>query len=352
MDGEKNKIVVVIISYNGWQYLPDCFRSLEEQTLLPEEIIIVDNNSNDGTKELLADLASLTLKVKIIFNKKNLGFAQANNQGITEALKINPDYIFLLNQDTVCHRECLEQLAKSDSREQVFAKQALILCWPPENGLIQTAGDKIHFLGFGHSGDYRLQITGYRLQVKEITYASGAAMFINAQALEEVGLFDKDSFMYHDDMEICLRARFLGYKIILAPQALVYHKYTEKISRLRWYWSERNRLLTLIKFYKLPTLILLFIPLILMELGVLGYSLVTGWFLLKIKSYFSILWQLPKTLWKRRKIQMFRQISDYELAQILEGEFHFAGLEHPLIKYIVNPVFGFFWRICKNLIFW
>ena len=164
MDGEKNKIVVVIISYNGWQYLPDCFRSLEEQTLLPEEIIIVDNNSNDGTKELLANLASLTLKVKIIFNKKNLGFAQANNQGITEALKINPDYIFLLNQDTVCHRECLEQLAKSDSREQVFAKQALILCWPPENGLIQTAGDKIHFLGFGHSGDYRLQVTGYRLR--------------------------------------------------------------------------------------------------------------------------------------------------------------------------------------------
>jgi len=347
-------VSVVIVSYNGREYFPDLFNSLKLQTLRPSQIIVVDNGSTDGSQEFLSKFKVQGLEFRVIFSNKNTGFAEGNNQGTEEALKASPDYIFLLNQDTIVDKNCLKELvgfAEKNKSENFFALQPLILCWP-EKDRIQTSGDRIHFLGFGYSGDYKLQVTSYKLQIKEIPYASGAAMFIDARALNEVGLFDKDLFLYHDDLDLCLRARFLGYKIFLAPRAIVYHKYKAGLSPHRWYWSERNRLITLIKFYKLPTLILIFLPWLIMELGVLVYSLLTGWFWLKIKSYFSNFWQLPKTLWKRRKIQGSRKITDRELIEYLEAKFDFAGLEDPLLKYLVNPILGLTWQILKRLIFW
>ncbi|MBL7141705.1 glycosyltransferase family 2 protein [Patescibacteria group bacterium] len=372
MGNKELKIAIIIVCYNGREYLPDCLNSLKKQTLLPNEIVVVDNASTDGSQEFLSKFKSQGLGFKVILNNRNNGFAKANNQGIEaalgrrptgEALKNNPAYIFLLNQDTVCRKDCLEKLAKAgNSFKNVFAFQPLVLCWPassagrPEKHKIQTAGDKIHYLGFGYCGDYKKPITqlpNYPItQLPDITYASGAAMFIKAQALEKVGLMDEDLFLYHEDLDICLRARFLGYQIKLVSQAIVYHKYTQGIPKHRWYWSERNRLITLLKFYKIPTLILILPAWLFMELGVLVYSLITGWFALKIKSYFTILLQIPKTLKKRRKIQKTRKITDRRLAQYLEPKFDFAGLTHPLLKYIVNPVLGFYWQIIRRIIFW
>jgi len=348
------KIAVIIVCYNGREYLPDLLNSLENQTLKPAEIIFVDNDSKDDSVDYVRKNFS---EVILIENKKNLGFAQANNQGIKEAFKNNPDFIFLLNQDTICDNNCLEELTRAAEKEnaKTFAFQPLVLCWP-EKDKIQTSGDKFHFLGFGYSGGYKQpfnQVTKQLSnQVTDITYASGAAMFINAQALKEVGLLDEDLFMYHEDLDLCLRARFLGYNIFLASQSLVYHKYKAGVSPYRWYWSERNRGLTLLKFYKLPTLILIFLPWLFMELGVLGYSLRTGWFSLKIKTYFSALRLLPKTLIKRVKVQRTRKISDRQFSKYLEAKFNFAGFEHPLLKYLVNPIFGLYWKIFKKIIFW
>ncbi|MBU4369134.1 glycosyltransferase family 2 protein [Patescibacteria group bacterium] len=355
------KIAIVIVVYNGREYVPDCFNSLAKQTLLPKEIIVVDNASQDDSVKYVKEKYP---QVDLIANEKNNGFAQANNQGIEVALQNKPDYIFLLNQDTVCQSDCLENLVKGiENQKNVFAVQPLILCWPakkgadrPEKDKIQTAGDKIHYLGFGYSGNYKKpisQLPNYPItQLPDITYASGAAMFITVKSLKKVGFLDKDLFLYHEDLDLCLRARFLNYDIKLVPEAKIYHKYTEGIPKHRWYWSERNRLLTLLKFYKIPTLIIIFPAWLFMELGILAYSLFSGWFLLKIKSYFSILLQIPKTLIKRRKIQKTRKITDKELVKYLEPRFKFAGFTHPLLQYIVNPVLGAYWQLIKKIIIW
>ncbi|MDA2936593.1 glycosyltransferase family 2 protein, partial [Patescibacteria group bacterium AH-259-L05] len=193
------KIAVIIVSYNGREFLPDCLYSLKQQALKPSQIIVVDNHSSDDTIPYIKENFS---DVILIENKKNIGFARGNNVGISEALKKNPDYIFLLNQDTICDSYCLKELSVTaqTSHKKIFAYQSLLLCWP-EKEKIQTSGDKIHFLGFGHSGDYKKQYNNVTMRQlnKDITYASGAAMFINVQALERVGLLDRDLFMYHED---------------------------------------------------------------------------------------------------------------------------------------------------------
>jgi hypothetical protein len=89
-----------------------------------------------------------------------------------------------------------------------------------------------------------------------------------------------------------------------------------------------------------------------MELGIIFYSLLDGWFFTKIKSFLASLTQISKTLKKRREIQKTRRISDRELIKGISAKFDFAGFEHPLIKYIVNPIFGFYWKIVRIFIFW
>jgi len=348
-----SKLAVVIVTYNGRQYLADCFSTIEKQTRKPEEIIVVDNHSTDGTGEYLKNLSlSGGIKIKLILNKENLGFAKANNQGMEMALEDGAQYIFLLNQDTRMEENCLMELLKAAEKEKIFfACQPLILCWP-EKKLIQTAGDRIHFLGFGYSGDYKEKFNAQEFQGnKEIPYASGAAMFIKSEVLKEVGLFDEDLFMYHEDMDLCLRARFLGRKILLAPQAIVYHQYQAKITPFKWAWSERNRQLTLLKFYKFPSLLLIFPCWLIMEIGSLFYSALIGALFLKIKGYFEVLSLAPKFLAKRKKIQKTRKIKDKELAVYLDGEFHFRAFISPLF-YLINPILSLSWRVIKKIMFW
>ena len=348
---QSKKIAVIILSYNGRKYFPELFQSLKEQTLKPSEVVIVDNNSSDDSVDYIRKIFS---EATLIVSKKNTGFAGGNNIGIKEALKNNPDYIFMLNQDTVCDIRCLEILTEqASSIDNLFACQPLIMCWPEKN-LIQTSGNKMHFLGFGYSGDYKKEVSDDVIEGlnRDPLYLSGAAMFIDVNVLNKIGLLDEDFFLYHEDTDICLRAKFLGYKLKLIPEAIIYHKYTEAISKNRWFWSERNRLLSLLKFYKLPTLILLFPFWFFMELGILSYSLMDGWFWIKIKSFFASLSKVPRILRKRRKIQKTRQINDREFIKQIDTRFDFAGFEHPLIKYIVNPIFGFCWKIVRIFIFW
>jgi len=350
-DIQNTKVAVIILSYNGQVYLPDLFKSLKDQTLRASEVVIVDNNSTDDSVDYIKkNFPEATL----IISKENTGFARGNNIGIKEALKNSPDYIFMLNQDTVCDSKCLEILAeKASSFDNLFACQPLVMCWPKKN-LIQTSGNRMHFLGFGYSGDYKKELSDNVIEKldRDPFYLSGAGMFIDVNVLNKIGLLDEDFFLYHEDTDLCLRAKFLGYKLKLVPEAIIYHKYTEAISKNRWFWSERNRLLTLLKFYKLPTLILLFPFWFFMEIGILLYSLIDGWFFTKVKSFFASLSKIPKILKKRYKIQKTRRISDRELIGEISSRFDFAGFEHPLIKYIVNPIFGFCWKIVRIFIFW
>ncbi|MCF7907027.1 glycosyltransferase family 2 protein [Patescibacteria group bacterium] len=346
------KIAVIILSYNGQKYFPELFASLKAQTLPAQEIVIVDNNSQDDSVPYIQENFP---EATLIISEKNLGFAGGNNLGIKKALENKPGYIFMLNQDTVCDPRCLEILAKkSQGEDNLFAAQPLINCWPPEDQLIQTSGNRLHFLGFGYSGDYKNKAESEVIKKidQEPAYLSGAALFIKSSVLEKTGLLDEDLFLYHEDTDLCWRAKFLGYSLKVFPEALVYHKYTEAISRNRWFWSERNRPLFLLKFFKIPTLILILPCFFLMELGILFYSLLDGWFITKVKSIFSSGGQFFKTLKKRRQIQKSRQFKDRELINKLDSYFDFAGFEHPLIKYIVNPIFGFYWKIVHFFIFW
>jgi len=313
------------------------------------QLILVDNNSEDDTVDYLEKKYR---QVKIMKNEDNLGFARGNNVAIRWALKNGFNYVALLNDDTVVDENWLLELLKVIKKdEQIAAVQSKILLHSDKTK-INSWGNYIHFLGFGFSGGYLEP--DQKLQAKEITYASGSSVLFRASALREVGPLEEDFFMYHEDLEIGLRLKLAGFKTYLAPKSIVYHKYSFSKSIRKYYDMERNRFVTFFTYLRWPTLLLIALPLIIMELGMFIYSFITGWYKEKIKVYKYL---LSRRAWykirKRRfELQKMRQVSDRHLTHDFVGKVEFQDISNPVLDKLVNPVFNLYWQVVKRCIFW
>lgn len=346
------KIAVIVLGRNGQEYLPDCLSSLLKQncSFVACQIMVVDNGSSDGSVEFVEQNYPAVFLIK---NATNLGFAAGNNIGMKWALENNFDYIVLLNQDTVVDPAWLSELVKiAESDQRIGAIQARLMLYSKKDE-VNSLGNAIHFLGFGFSaGGY--QKFDNNSEPKEITYPSGAAVLFRAQVLREVGLFNPDFFMYHEDLDLGWRVRLAGYKIFLAPKAVVYHKYEFSRSMKKYYYMERNRYITILQNYRWPTILVIVPALILMELGMFFYSLITGWWKekLKVYGYFLHPRSWSKIMAERREVAKIRKIKDKEIVKYFVGKIEFQEIDNPVLKYIVNPVFSAYWWIIRKLIFW
>ena len=350
------KTAIVLVNYNGLRYLPDLFDSLCKLDYPSDQadIFFVDNASEDGSLEYArAKASNLQFKVNFIKNDKNLGFAGGNNTGVRQALKsANYKYIVLLNIDTVVDKNWLTELVKiAESDDEIGAAQSLILLHDtPE--LINTAGNMLHYLGFGWSGEYKqkCQMSNVKsnpkvkCQTPEIGYASGAAVLYRNDILQKIGLLDEQFFMYHEDLELSWRIRLAGYKIVLAPRSIIYHRYQFSRHKKKWYWTERNRLLVYFTMYKLRTIILFAPMFVFIEVGILVYSLIDGWFVWKLKSYWEVLASIPYIIKKRWQIAALRQVSDKQILAHMTSKLDFPEIKNPLIKFI-NPILAGYFKL-------
>jgi len=345
-------VALIIVNFNGLEYLADCLTSLANLDYAKEnyKIFLVDNASTDNSVNFVR--ANFP-QVEIIVNKENLGFAEGNNIGMEKTLAENFDYICLLNQDTISDSGFLKELVKTaEADEKIAAVQPRIMLYP-EKEKVNSLGNSIHYLGFGYSSGGYQQFNG-NLEPKEIAYASGAAVLIKKEALEKVGLFDPDFFMYHEDLDLGWRLRLAGYKILVVPTAVVYHKYQFSKSIKKYYFMERNRLICLLENYKIGTLILIFPAWLIMEIGLLLFSLKSGFWQEKLRVYGFFLkadtWR--KIARERRAKRAIRAKKDKDVINLFTGKIEFQEIDNFILKKIANPAFNLYWRVVKFLIFW
>lgn len=348
------KIAIIIVTYNAEEYIKDCLGSLFE-TLpknLDAKVLVVDNNSEDKTIEIIKSYFN---QVELLENNVNLGFAAGNNAAIHQALEQGAEYLYLLNQDTICVAGWLAQALKvMEGDKKIASAQSLLLLYPQKE-LINSRGNEIHYLGFGFSGGYRKrQATIDKRQAREITYASGAAVLLRASALRESGLFNEKFFMYHEDLDLGWRFKLAGYKNVLAPQSIIYHKYEFSRSIKKYYYMERNRFWTLLVNYRIPTLFLIAPALALMNFGLLASALCGGWFRQELRAYcyYFHLKNWRELLKSRRAAQRTRKVGDREVIKNFTGKIDFQEVANPFVKYILNPIFNWYWQIVKRVIFW
>ena len=250
---KKSKVCVIIVNFNNKNLLKDCLDSIKKNTkYIGFKVIVVDNGSNDGSKEILKNEFKW---VDLIKNKENLGFPKANNIGTEYALKrYKPDYVYFLNNDTKVIKgwltEAVEVAEKDNKIGLVASKQVNFQGQPIKSaGWIKSFGVKYYF----------------RNKIREVGWVNGACLLIKKEVIEKIGLLDEEySPAYYEETDFEKRALNKGYKIFYAPKSIVYHKGGETSKKLNqdiiFYTFYKNRARFFLKhfpiYYFFPRIIL------------------------------------------------------------------------------------------------
>jgi len=302
------KISIIVLNWNGKKFLKNCLDSLQKITYSHLEIIVVDNNSTDGSQEFVKTNYQ---KVILIENKKNYGYAKGNNIGFKASAG---DYILILNNDTIVTPNFLVPLIKESENNPTIA------CLQPQIRLSESkqfldgVGAFLTFTGFLYHFGYlkdRLQ-PKYNKKMK-IFSAKGACMLLRRKAIEKVGLFDEDFFIFFEETDLCFRLWLAGYCVVYEPKSVIYHlgggDTTSSNSyqhEKRAYMSYKNMLCCYLKNFGTVNLLIVLPIFVFLQVCLAFYYLITMKIKLMIAVFKAFLWNMvniERTLKKRSIIQ-------------------------------------------------
>ena len=242
----KPLVSVIILNWNGKRFIEDCLKSVTETNYYHLEIIVVDNCSTDGSDKIVEGKFP---NIKLIKIHKNLGFGGGNNIGIRSSMG---KYIVLLNYDTLVDPNWLTELVKVAEDDPLIGLAGCKIYFHNTN-IIQHAGGRIDETDCrcSHYG-YNEEERGIYNHAKDVDYVTGAALMFSRACLHKIGLFDPLYFMYYEEVELALRARRQGFRVVYVPSAVIYHYENAGFGgRTKRYnaLNTRNRFRFLIKNY-------------------------------------------------------------------------------------------------------
>jgi GT2 family glycosyltransferase len=228
--------------------LEECLRSLADQTLRDIEVVVVDNSGERRVAE--AD------GIRVIHNEKNVGFGAAVNQGWAAS---RAPHLATLNDDAVADPRWLEALVTAmEARPEIgmCASQVRLA----GTGLLDSAGMLVAWDGSSKQRGHGENAAKYSRR-SEVLLPSGSAALYRRAMLDEIGKFDDRFFLYCEDTDLGLRARWAAWECVYVPDAVVEHRYSHSAGRgsaLKAYYVERNRLFLVVKNF--PNSALFLVP--------------------------------------------------------------------------------------------
>jgi len=215
------KVSIIIVNWNGREYLDECLSSIYDQTYSNFEVIVVDNGSTDGSAEVLGEKFPF---VNLIQNEKNLGFAEGNNIGIKKAFEDQEvKYIATLNNDTLVESNWLKELVSAPERDkQIGSCQSKMLRYS-DRSIIDSTGIKLLANGTVSDRGGGEKDDGQYDKLEEVFGACAGAALYRREMLNDIGLFPSHYFASFEDVDLAWRARYAGWKCVYVPSAVVYH---------------------------------------------------------------------------------------------------------------------------------
>lgn len=237
-------VVTIILNWNKDDLTLETLASLREQTYPHLQTLVLDNGS-DNQPEALARIRADFPEVQTLASKRNLGFAGGCNAGMRAALDMGADYLLLLNNDVLLQPDAISELVAALQGDPSAGAVGPLIYYASELERVWFGGGKVSMGGrvlAEHGEDAGIHAGS---SARESEWLPGTAILARRAAIERAGMLDASYFLYWEDVEWCFRLRHAGYRLLIVPRAVIYHKVNATSGDLPltivYYW-ERNRL--------------------------------------------------------------------------------------------------------------
>lgn len=350
-------VAVVIVNHNGGEKLLKTLEAIGQQPHRVEQVIVVDSASDDGSPD---DAAAHYPQANVIKLEDNVGPCVTRNTGVQAC---NASMVLLLDSDVYIQPDTIAALltAQEETGAAVVCPRIILL---PEGDQIQCEGATNHFLGTSGMRHGWMLVDEIEPVRAVVPGAISAALLIDRAFYQKAGGFDAILYFYYEDLEFSLRVRALGGEIVCEPAAVVLHdrgtgtvglSFRGKGSypRRRMFLQLRNRLMLVLIYYRLRTLILLAPALLLYEFVSLAAAIAkhTGseWF----RAWLGIVGLRKEIRERRRRIQKQRVTPDRAIFSggpvPLAPGFVSGGLMGKAIG-VLNLIFNTYWKLVRRAI--
>lgn len=295
-------VTVVIVTWNGLHHLQHGLPGVLAQDLdAPYEVLVVDNNSQDGSQEFLHDLAGRDPRVRLLVNSTNEGFAAANNRAFAV---LTSEFVATLNNDTLIQPDWLASLVEAARHERTGSVASrMVYAHAPQT--INSTGISIDRAGIAWDRLAARPVAESETVCTPIFGASAGAALYRTAMLRELSGFDSRYFMYLEDVDLAWRARLAGWEAIYQPAAVVQHAHSASAvegSPFKNWHLGRNKIWTIARCYPTPGLTR-YLPLVLAyDLASLPYTVATKRDLSPIRGRLAALRHLQPILAERRAL--------------------------------------------------
>ena len=308
-------VSIVIVNWNGRQFLDACLLAVAAQEGVSAETILVDNGSQDGSAAYVAERYPW---VRVVALDDNRGFAGGNNAGVREA---RGRFIAFLNNDTVPDARWLKTLLSGiGGDERMLASSRIV--YMHDSAVIDSAGDGMLRWG-GAFKRYHGAAVDAALESGEVFGVCGAACLISRRVFDELSGFDEHFFVSHEDVDLSYRARLLGYRCRYVADAIVAHHGSATLGRgssfavfhgqrnLEWVYLKNTPLTILLRTLPGHIVYTMAAALHFARAGLLGTFL---------RAKLAAVAGVPRVLRQRARIQRLRRVDARTIWLLLESK--------------------------------
>lgn len=351
---------VVIVLWRSAPYMEALFNGLEALQFPHGSLCIhfVNNGGGDGSIEEVRRQMQMREgrlpPIAIHEPGKNTGFSGGNNLVMKQAIEKGHPYVYLLNHDAAFEPQALTKIVElAEARPDAGSIQSLLVLQQDPDTL-NSWGNEIHLFGFGYCGGWKEPRESAPKSPKSIAYASGSGVLYRTEALKKAGLLDEYIFLYHEDLDLGWRIILAGYDNLLAPKSVVQHRYEFSRSITKMYWMERNRLLVILKNYRIRTILLMLPFLVILEIGLFLLSIKGGWWREKLRAYRNLLTASSFSYLRkgRKEIARIRTRRDTYILRRWTSEISYQDVPEGFMSRLITPIWKVIHVLLINIIIW